>query len=318
VDALRLSTLRNLPSPETAMQTQALIVADHVKALAPKMGQLTDLFFDYLFAIDPETKAIFLEDAVARRTKFVAMFSTFTTLKHFETIRPALIELGKRHLAYGVKDHYYGHGKKAILLALAAEGSLSAERESAWRQMLDQTISAMLEGARERKRGMTAEELAASEMNRGERLAPDPGLLEAVGGGDGMYAIHLKFYEKLFEEPWLGRFFWGKHETVLARKQTEFMVGCMGGPNRYQGESPAIAHLGMFITDEMLDVRETILRQTLAESGLNPDMQERWLRIDNAFRAAIVKSDVSECVMRGIGQRPIVAKKPEGYRPPKP
>jgi len=92
----------------------------------------------------------------------------------------------------------------------------------------------------------------------------------------------------------------------------------MGGPNRYQGESPAIAHLGMFITDEMLDVRETILRQTLAESGLNPDMQERWLRIDNAFRAAIVKSDVSECVMRGIGQRPIVAKKPEGYRPPKP
>jgi hemoglobin len=137
-----------------------------------------------------------------------------------------------------------------------------------------------------------------------------------VGGYDAIYRIHLRFYEMMFEEPWLGRFFWGKHEGVLARKQTDFLVACLGGPHEYRGETPAIAHLHMFITEEMLDVRESLLRRAMAEAGLETALQGRWLRIDNAFRAAVAKRSPDECVMRCVGQVPIVAKRPADYRPP--
>ena len=74
----------------------------------------------------------------------------------------------------------------------------------------------------------------------------DAGLLEAVGGWDGILRVHTRFYEEIFEHPWLRIFFRGKHPDILAKKQTEFMVAAFGGENLYKGDTPAFVHMHMF------------------------------------------------------------------------
>jgi truncated hemoglobin YjbI len=114
----------------------------------------------------------------------------------------------------------------------------------------------------------------------------DPDLLAEIGGEEGAYRVHERFYEVMFNHPWLGQFFFGKSEEVLVRKQTQFMVAAFNGPNRYTGDTPAFVHMHMFITDGMADLREQILRQ------------------------AIVKKTIDECVLKCVGQVPVTADKP--------
>jgi hemoglobin len=300
------------------MQPYALALKEHIQQLRPHMAPLSEAFYRRLFALAPEIEGVFRDDPTARLTKFANMLATLANLKGWEALQPALRTLGRRHREYGVKDHYYGFGKHALLETLQQPpwGPLDAATETAWRALLDGVIGLMLQGASAgRLPGDAAAALAADAERTAGALA-DPGLLEALGGYDAIYRIHLRFYQMMFEEPWLERFFLGKHETVLARKQTDFLVACLGGPQEYRGETPAIAHLHMFITEEMLDVRESLLRQAMAEAGVEAALQVRWLRIDNAFRAAVAKRSPDECVMRCVGQVPIVAKKPADYRPP--
>jgi len=299
------------------MQQYALTLKEHIQQLRPHMGAISERFYRELFILAPEVEGVFRDDPAARLTKFANMLATLASLKNWEALKPALKSLGGRHFDYGVKDHYYGFGKHALLATLqqAPWGPPSAEIEAAWRTLLDGVIGLMLQGAHEaRQRGGPENYLATDAGPSAEKLG-DPTLLEAVGGWEVIYRVHLRFYEWMFEEPWLGRFFWGKHEDVIARKQTDFLVACLGGPNEFKGETPAISHLHMFITEEMLDVRERLLRKAISEEGLSDAIADRWLRIDNAFRGAVVKQSPEECVMRCPGQRPIVAPRPERYQP---
>lgn len=297
------------------MQQRFLDLKAQIEGIQPRVPQLSDAFYRHLFKLEPEIEGVFRNDAQARLTKFTNMLATLANLKHFEKIRPALRSLGQRHASYGVKNHYYGLGKRALLGALAeVEGAeFTQERHDLWRDVLDPTIAALLEGTNEAMQALNGAELIRTESKDSASGIADLTLLDEIGGWAVIYDIHLAFYQELFEEPWLQRFFWGKHEDVLARKQTDFIVACMGGPNNFKGETPAISHMHMFITDEMLDVREVVLRRAMTDAGLSADIQERWLRIDNAFRPAIVKHSLDECVMRCVGQRPIVANKPDGY-----
>ncbi len=300
------------------MQQRFLDLKAHIEHLQPQVPRLSEAFYRRLFDLAPEIEGVFRPDPQARLAKFTNLLATLANLKHFEQIRPALRALGQRHLQYGVKNHDYGLGKRALLDALAeVEGArFTPELHDLWRDLLDMSIAVMVEGANAAMQALGGAELIRTESGAGEAAVADSTLLAEVGGWEVIYQIHLAFYRELFDEPWLERFFWGKHEDVLARKQTDFLVACMGGPNHFRGETPAMSHMHMFITDEMLDVRETILRRAMTEAGLSPQIQARWLRIDNAFRPAIVKHSVDECVMRCVGQRPIVAKQPPDYRKP--
>jgi hypothetical protein len=86
------------------------------------------------------------------------------------------------------------------------------------------------------------------------------------------------------------------------------MVGAFGGENLYKGDTPAFAHMHMFITDEMLDVRQEVLRKAILDEGLGEDIAAYWLQVDDSFRSGIVKKSVDECVMKCFGQFPVVIK----------
>ena len=142
-------------------------------------------------------------------------------------------------------------------------------------------------------------------------------LYNDIGGEEILNRVHRRFYEILFEDAWLGKFFTGKNPDVLVMKQTKFMMSCMGGPNEYQWETPAIAHMHMNISNELYDLRQSILKQCILDEGISEALAERWLEVDDSFRRALVKNSVEDCVTRVRGQIPIDIPKPAGYPWPK-
>ncbi len=58
------------------------------------------------------------------------------------------------------------------------------------------------------------------------------------------------------------------------------------------GDTPAFIHMHMFITDEMADLREQILKQAILDEGLSSSIANRWLKVDESFRPGIVKKSI--------------------------
>lgn len=48
----------------------------------------------------------------------------------------------------------------------------------------------------------------------------------------------------------------------------------------------------------MWQLRESMLRDAFAETGLPEEMQIKWMRIDEAFKQSIIKHSVADCRKR--------------------
>lgn len=110
--------------------------------------------------------------------------------------------------------------------------------------------------------------------------------------------VNERFYELVYEHPWLSGFFAGVEREHITAQQTAFMTGALGGPKEYRGRPPSHAHPHIFITDEVFDLRRELLVQALAETDAPAGLVQAWLRIDEAFRGSIVKGSPAECTGR--------------------
>jgi hemoglobin len=126
----------------------------------------------------------------------------------------------------------------------------------------------------------------------------EPSLFELIGGTPTLQKVHKIFYDKIYADPWLGQFFQNVKQETIENQQTDFMTGAMGGVDKYSGKLPIPAHQHMFITAELFDLRSQMLKASLAEAGIAPELTSRWLRIDGAFRRGIVKSSLADCEKR--------------------
>ena len=126
----------------------------------------------------------------------------------------------------------------------------------------------------------------------------DRTFLDEVGGRPTLERVHKLFYDRLYEHPWLGGFFQQINQQLIEAQQTDFMVSNMGGGKIYVGGLPKIVHQRMNISEELFDLRATILRECVLESGVPEDLAEKWIRLDDAFRHILVKSSVDECKKR--------------------
>jgi len=61
-------------------------------------------------------------------------------------------------------------------------------------------------------------------------------------------------------------------------------MGPLGGPKTYMGRLPVPAHEHMFITEELFELRNTLLLESLQEAKTPPEVIEAWMKIDNAFK----------------------------------
>ncbi len=123
-------------------------------------------------------------------------------------------------------------------------------------------------------------------------MAAKETLFDLIGGLPTLETVHKIFYDKVYAHPWLGKFFEGHSQASIERRQTLFMAEKMGGPIEYMGKMPKMAHRQMYITDELFDLRQQLLAESLQEAGVDAALAQRWLRIDGAFRKAIVKPSI--------------------------
>lgn len=122
--------------------------------------------------------------------------------------------------------------------------------------------------------------------------------------------VHKIFYGKLLEHPWLRGFFEGVPRSHLESQQSEFMCGVFGGPRIYGGRPPKTAHTHLFITEDVFLTRHELLKQSLVEEGIRPDLREKWLAYDMRMLKVLVKKDVSECFGRYKNEPVISVPKP--------
>jgi len=98
---------------------QVKLVQQSFAKVAPISETAAVLFYDRLFEIAPQVKAMFPSDMTEQRRKLMAMLAAVVNgLADLETILPAASALAQRHVAYGAKAEHYPVVGSALLWTL--------------------------------------------------------------------------------------------------------------------------------------------------------------------------------------------------------
>ena len=114
---------------------QVELVQTSFQKVVPMAAAAADLFYDRLFEIAPETRALFPPDLTEQKKKLVSMLATAVgNLHQLETILPAVKELGQRHKGYGVTTAHYAPVGAALLWTLekGLGPAFTPEVKAAW------------------------------------------------------------------------------------------------------------------------------------------------------------------------------------------
>jgi len=119
-------------------------------------------------------------------------------------------------------------------------------------------------------------------------------LFDALGGLATLEKVHKIFYDKVYAHPWLGQFFADHNQEAIERRQTLFMAEKMGGDVNYFGKGMKMAHRAMYITQELFDIRQALLAESLVEASVPDELAQRWLKLDSAFQRQIIKPSIAD------------------------
>ena len=98
---------------------QVTIVQQSFAKVAPIADQAAVMFYDRLFDIAPQVKAMFPADMTEQRKKLMATLAVVVNgLSSLESILPAASALAQRHVAYGAKAEHYPVVGSALLWTL--------------------------------------------------------------------------------------------------------------------------------------------------------------------------------------------------------
>ncbi len=96
---------------ETLQSTWAMVV--------PIKERAAEIFYGRLFQLDPSVKPLFKGDMTAQGEKLMTSINlVITSLQNLGEVVPALQDLGKRHVAYGVTAEHYDTVGAALLWTL--------------------------------------------------------------------------------------------------------------------------------------------------------------------------------------------------------
>lgn len=106
-------------SPSLTAKEAELIRASFVKAVA-KPGNVSALFYQKLFALDPSVRGLFHGDMSEQGRKLTGTLAFIVeSIDQLERLLPTVRELGARHVNYGVTDRHYATVGAALVWALA-------------------------------------------------------------------------------------------------------------------------------------------------------------------------------------------------------
>jgi hemoglobin-like flavoprotein len=98
---------------------QVFLVQRSWRQVLPIADTAAELFYTRLFTLDPSLKSLFKGDMKAQGRKLMTMIGTAVNgLSKLDSLVPAVQDLGRRHVNYGVKDQHYDTVASALLWTL--------------------------------------------------------------------------------------------------------------------------------------------------------------------------------------------------------
>jgi hemoglobin len=122
-------------------------------------------------------------------------------------------------------------------------------------------------------------------------------------GGDELRRVIADFYDRLFGDLMIGFLFEGKDKNRLIDKEWELTARMLGADIEYTGRTMPAAHAKSPILGGHFDRRLQILKDTLADRDVDPEVREVWLSHTVALRSQITKDRGSECDHSKIPQK---------------
>ncbi|MGE5181201.1 MAG: group I truncated hemoglobin [Acidobacteriota bacterium] len=108
-------------------------------------------------------------------------------------------------------------------------------------------------------------------------------------------AVVEDFYSRIFGDVMIGFLFEGKDRQRLIDKEYEFTAHFLGGDVKYTGRAMRTAHANSPIFGGHFERRLQILRETLRDHAVDPEVVQAWLEHSLALRAQITSDQGSEC-----------------------
>lgn len=97
------------------------LVQDSWAKVKPISETAADLFYGKLFELDPAVRSMFTGDMKEQGRKLMAILNTaVNSLNNLTSIVPAIQDMGKRHVTYGVKAEHYDTVGTALIWTLGA------------------------------------------------------------------------------------------------------------------------------------------------------------------------------------------------------
>ncbi len=131
-------------------EQQIALVQHSWEKVVPISGQAAELFYGRLFELDPNLKPLFKGDMKEQGAKLMKMINTAVRgLNNLEGIVPAVQDLGRRHVDYGVQDEHYDTVGEALIWTLnkGLGDEFTPETKEAWTNVYGVLAVTMKEAA---------------------------------------------------------------------------------------------------------------------------------------------------------------------------
>ena len=127
--------------------------------------------------------------------------------------------------------------------------------------------------------------------------------------GDKLREVIADFYDRVFADVMIGFLFQGKDKARLIQLEWELASRMLGATDvKYTGRPMRVAHAQSPIFGGHFERRLQILRETMRDHGVDPEVRRVWLEHSQALRSQITKDQGSECKDTSVGQKLAVAR----------
>ncbi len=286
------------------METKTIeLVQGTFSKVAPIADKAAEIFYSKLFEKDPSLKPMFKGDMKDQGKKLMAMIGTAVNgLNNLEALVPAVQNLGKGHLAYGVQAQHYDTVGSALLetLDVGLGEDFTPEVKEAWTEVYTILATTMKDAANDvpTESGLTERKkrLVQSSFTK---VAPIANTAAEI------------FYNRLFEvDPSLKPLFKGDIKEQGAKLMS--MIGtAVNGLDNLDAIVPAVQnlgknHVGYGVKDAHYDTVGGALLYTL-EKGLGEDftsdVKDAWTEV-YILLANVMKDAANETPLTTAEEKP--------------
>jgi nitric oxide dioxygenase len=129
---------------------QIFLVQDSFEKVVPIADTASAIFYKRLFSLEPELQTLFKGDMYEQGAKLMKMLSMVVNgLSNIQVLVPAIEDLGKQHVSYGVSEAMYDTVGDALLWTLeqGLAEAFTPDVKEAWEAAYGTLKSIMCEAA---------------------------------------------------------------------------------------------------------------------------------------------------------------------------